>query len=714
MRAVLIFAVALMTCSSQARTVFDPQSTVTIPLREYLELTKQDTAESIATIESVVARGEYGKHMELTWSGLIVGKMKAIGVMRDAPVVSIRDCSGNGVVRVENSEYQLLPQSPRFKVTCRVDVEQWNELAMTLLNSVRADLNIKGAEAVTDSGSPDERRIRFVRSAPRTPAQVAPLITEPSFSSRYHIMVLQEETKFNYYIAANNPNAFPKSVLIKKQNGEVVQKIVFNGPYTDTEPGIELKLPPGESHITISGKLSQTEFKPPLTEGTAYLLLESHPKMRVHITGEAKKISPRETGIGPSFVGAQAFFFEKSERLKWTAKKQEVYSGHTYTVTSARYHYFWSQESDSIVEASFTIDNQGMPEIILPVAGRPLYVEVNGQPQFLNKGDENELSLYVPYGKGQMVMVQYQTPSRVTRGIASVSQELSRPSSLMSNVTYGISIPKELEPLYAAGSNEMRHFVSWPATLFAMVFLLMLIKFSEPMGLATVKRVAFVLTPSILIAFKPGFFWVGFFALAGLLIFRHRERLATYRPTGAWGYAKFFAVLIVGVWLFAAYLGSNSQRFEILSLNRERLSNLAQESAYSPSAPPPQARSLEAQTQSRRGNVLTAAKLKSGATADLAANEAVIAGAEAASDSIEAEVDEADKYEGLPAKVQIPQSSQQHWFSAEMMDEKSKIKIRVLAVSKKIISLLTGLLSLVFLLTLWTSRRSLAAYLNVR
>ncbi|PWU19511.1 MAG: hypothetical protein C5B49_05685 [Bdellovibrio sp.] len=323
-----------------SRVTAEPASTVTIPIKEYLDLRKQSEKGSITTLEDTRIWGEWKKKLQISFAGATSGKAEPIAVLQQTPGVSLTGCSGSGILKAGDNDIELLPQTARFKVTCELNVKNWETLTLTVLNSLFLKTEVKGVDPVVSADTVAQRQVSFHRAEIKRELASEPINEEPSFQARYQISAMPEDTKYQYVFLAHNPNRSPKTFELKWQNGEVVSHIDTTDAYETVEKGINFRLVPGQNRIRVTGRFPGHTFKPLLRgKGLEYLLVDNHPLLTLDFNarggsaahaGGARRISIRDTGMSPSFAGGRAFLLSKGDEFAWESKQLEVFSAMTF------------------------------------------------------------------------------------------------------------------------------------------------------------------------------------------------------------------------------------------------------------------------------------------------------------------------------------------------------------------------------------------------
>ena len=686
-------------------------STVTIPIKEYMDLKKISEKKSVTTLEEVQLSGEFGKNLQISFLGSSQGEPTFLPVLRDTGI-SLSNCQGQAALQVQDGSLQILAQSSKFKLSCQAAIKNWDQFQLIVLNALFVKSDVKGGDFQAGNGNIGERRITLTKTLPHRVVADLPITDEePSAMGRYQISVLPEETKFRYILTFNNPNRAVKTFKLSFPNEEVVQKLETNVVYEEKEKAFLLKLPPGETAVVVTGRLPKPAFSSLVKTAVEYVLVENSPVLTLQIKEPSHRISVGDAHMSPQFLGARAYLLTKGDKVSWTSQKLEVFSALTFTVKTANYHYLWKEEGSNLVEAQFNIDNQGAAEIPLSLPGKPLYLEINGVPQVLAKNEEQQLLVRLPAGNSQNVTVQYEIEEKNKRGIASLSDDLARPSSVISRADLTLTMPKKKQLLFAESFHDKKFHYSMMGFLFALVGFLMAYKFFGSVSLSQRTSLASAAAVGVLI-FLKGIFWPIFSVLVIALILHNRDKIKT--PTTWQNWVK--TVAITGFLIFAIpyviqMFDSSGRENMISQLTGNEMLEGAGGNGFgdiAPAASMPQSNLKKA--FDIRGSVSDKATEN---TYDEAPMEAEMDMAAAPSPVGQNSTLSTESYQGIPAKILLPHDGRQIHFRSELLDLNSPMEITAIAVSKNFFDFLFAGMILVLGLVFWKRRDEFVRYLKL-
>ncbi len=656
--------------------------TATVRLDDYLTLKQKGELESLTSIEEITLGGSFQKSLSLKVSGSSMGSSPAAAFLKTAPDLSLAGCAGNAVLKKDGDQYAIVPapafrEAKRFSLTCQLKIKNWSELQLQFVNAIHVEAKVAGMEALILNENEAHRVVLQPMSRAATTERA-----EVSAVGRYLVSVRPEENRFTYAFAINNPNASRAAWELALANSEVVQKVQFTGEYDEKPAGhYTFKVNPGEATVTVRGVLRGNTLQPPL-KGQQYLLIENHPLLQLKLSAKGRRIAPGDTGLQPAFPGARGYLLDGKEALSWETVKLQVFTALGFSVNAANYLFYIPDSGKAVIESRLNIQNQGSPEIPLRIPGKATYVEVNGQPQVLSKDPEGNLLLQLASGSNQVVF-QYQPDREVGGGLARIADSLARPNAVMSNVRVSLSTPAKWKFAALRGLNDFTSDFEPGSALFFLVSLVLLgaafhnvfhFAKSKAAGLLTVFAVLALIEPMALTLL-----WV--LGAAGLAV-RHTGDIRAY-------FGKFpKRTLLIGAATLVIFVIAVNSIVEQASRVASRSFSKLDSSLYDEGAP--------------------AAALRGAA----APREKGTANAEAFRVKTEESGSGEGEYQGLPAKISIPEGTHNVTFAQGMLDENSELRLRGLLLSRSLSAAFAVLLLALLVWRLYPSRSQLMHWLR--
>jgi hypothetical protein len=677
-------------------------SSVTIPVAEYMALKRQSELPSLTTIEEVVFRGNYGKELSVAISGASMGVPKAAEVLAFSPQnLALHDCTGNAAINAESNSISILPMAPRFKLTCKVSVKNWANINFTVLNALFLSAQIEGGEALIDSAAMSRKSISIARMRKGSEPVLAGEITA---FGRYRMSITPDSTNFSYSIEVVNPARTKTPFEIRWPNGEIVQSVRTTTEYEEKSGGLRLQLAPGPNVISITGKFRGTSFVAPFERGQQFVLVENHPMLQVSLESPGRRIASSDAGMSPAFSSARAYLLEKGQSIVWKAKKLDVFATTGYSIPEASYSFFIPENGEGLVEAQFQINNQGTAEIPLKIPGTAAYLEVDGTPQVLSKDSEGRLLLQLSQGMHR-VLLQYKTATTFTGAFSPVRIDFARPDAVISNASVSLAFTNPVSMLYAKGMNQtvtdfsQREFI---AALFAFIAIFFSFR---ALGFSPAARLAFSFGIAFLHLLNPHWLMTTFLCLILLALVHYRNRIAATffatlngpRPT--WQKILAFAAIAGASFMLLSFYSNLNRYNRGFATESASLQNFASVDGNSDSLAQMGMQSLAG---GGRAQKMAMGKMIHSRQAEEievpTGNESVPAAAAAFPPSLGE-----GNYQGLPARISPPRTLRQIGFQQGLIDEKAQIRIGGLFLNKKYVGNMELLLCLALLG--WALRR---------
>lgn len=550
-----LFIPLLLAMSSPGATA--PASTVTIPVQEYLSLVRQNEKPRFVTVLGASLGGRFGERLSLALSGQASSLNEKREFLRfDPQNVSFENCAGDAQVAFEGGSASLLALAPKFTLKCDIVPKNWSQVQLTLVQAMGARAEVAGAEALVLTDPNGDRQISVTKAMTggARPAENLPV----SAVGRFRVSLLPESARFDYDIAIENPARGSRPFEIRFVNGETPSRVTTDGEYTEEDGVLRLRLKPGANSVRIEGPFPGASFRSPVAGGPHYLLIENHQLLQVTAESAARRISARDAGLGSRFAGQRAYLLQapaegggESESVAWTTKKLDVLPALGFAVEHADYNYFIPTRGKGVVEASFRINNQGQPEIPLAtLGGRPLYLEVDGQPQVLATNPEGELLLQLSPGV-RSVYVQYEAPHETRASVGFPFLRLAKPHAVMSQIQSRLSFEDGASLLWAQGLSKSESDLFNPGLLlrFALFAALGFFLFTGRW------RAALAAAAGIVGALAFPLALLGLLAYGAALVVRHRAAIRAGFAGVKWTWDKTLGGLFAGGILAVGLLG---------------------------------------------------------------------------------------------------------------------------------------------------------------
>jgi hypothetical protein len=647
---------------------------VSIPLDDYERLRRQSERPALTVVDLLRVEGSFARRdLVVVLTGRASGSWPTAEVLV-AEGARLHSCEGDALLsRAESGAFAVTPLKERFQLRCKVALDGSDRLAAQATGAVlEVAAAVPDGELVAGGAGPD-RAFSVVHRIAGAEQQELP----PTVTGRYLVTLLPDEARFAYRLEVRNPARGRRRFEVALRPHERVEGVDAQVPW-DAEGGrYRFDLPPGETTLTLRGRLAEPRFTPPVAASLQYLLLESHPLVRPDLRTSARRVGAGETGLSARFRGAQAFLLGggQADEVAWTATRLEAEKTAGIALNRLEQVYFLGADGVARGEATLALDNQGSPALTLPGTARPTFASVGGEPAFLTR--DRDGNLFLPLAQGpQEVVVQDAQAFRHRLGFGVASLELPRPGVPASHAGVQLRYPAEWLPLYEELAPQSRLHLLDLSELVALAALLLLAERLLALGgLRRGRRWLLALALVLASAFSPGLratalalLVLGWLALGAALLFTRLRGAARVLALVGGGVLALVVLVVVAA---SHELGG--------------MRPAAPELQYEASAP-------------RMASKMAVA-------------QAAPAGAEAADEREVADgvAEGKPSYEGLPARIEIPPGARQTRFTRELLGTDAPRPVVTVLVAARVVSAATAAAALLLLLAAVLLRRDLAA-----
>lgn len=612
---------------------------VTIPLDEYEALRKLRERPSLTVVDQLSVLGSFARRdLAIDLRGRTSGTQPSAGVLTGEGF-RLYACQGDALLsRGEAGEFVLTPLAQRFQLRCRVALDGSDRLAAEATAAVLEVTSAVGdGELVRGEGG---RSFSIVRRIEGDGGEALP----PSVTGRYRVTLLPDESVFLYRLEVRNPGRRHRRFEVALRAAEHVESV--NAPVAWDADGSRYRfdLPPGETAIELSGRLTGTSFVPPVEASLQYLLLESHPLIRPDVRASAKRVGVGEVGLPALHRGAQAFLLDGAAEVAWTAARLEALKTAGFAVADLTQVFFLGADGKARGETTLIIENQGAPALTLPMRGDPTFASVQGEPVFLTRDADGQL--FLPLGQGrQQVLTQEVRPFAARLGFAFARLELPRTGVAASRAGLELRYPREWIPIYDSLAPTGRLHLLRPSDLVAIAIVLVL--FERLLALGGVgrrRRLVLAASVGLVAALAPEARPV--LLAAGAVPFVVLAAAIAWRQLSGWRRTAVFASGAVALVVAALALAA---------------AGLVRESDESGFGSPAYSSNL----------VGKVGYMSNGDVDSFAAREK------------ERRADAGRGYEGLPAKIEIPRGARRSHFVREMVGADAAVPVTLILVATR-------------------------------
>ncbi len=440
---------------------------VTVPLEEYVRLHKLEERPSLTVVDLLRVEGSFRRRdLAVTLIGRAAGTWPTTEVL-EASGVRLHSCRGDALLsRTEAGVFALTPLADRFRVRCWIALDGNDRLAAEATPAVlEVAAAVKDGELVSSAADQGKRSFSVVRRIAGGDRDLPPTVT-----GRYHLTLLPDENRFVYRLEVRNPSRGHRSFEVALRDAEHVETVDAAVAWEAAGGRYRFDLPPGETLLSLTGRLAEARFTPPVEASLQYLLLDSHPLIRPNVRTAVKRVGTGETGLSPGFRGAQAFLLDGGTEVTWSATRLQALKTAGLALNALDQVFFLGAEGVARGEATLAVDNQGAPALALPTSGEPTFASVGAEPAFLTRDAEGRL--FLPLAQGpQRVVLQDARPFGTRFGLAVAHLDLPRPGVPTSRARVQLRYPAEWIPLYEELAPHAQFHFPDGSVLFALAVL---------------------------------------------------------------------------------------------------------------------------------------------------------------------------------------------------------------------------------------------------
>lgn len=659
----LLIALLLAADSTAARQV-------TVPLEEYVRLHKLEERPSLTVVDLLRVEGSFRRRdLAVTLIGRAAGTWPTTEVL-EASGVRLHSCRGDALLsRTAAGAFALTPLADRFRVRCRIALDGNDRLAAEATPSVlEVSAAVEDGELVSSAAGQGRRSFSVVRRIAGGDRDLPPTVT-----GRYHVTLLPDENRFVYRLEVRNPSRGHRRFEVALREAEHVETVDAAVAWEAAGGRYRFDLPPGESLLSLTGRLAETRFTPPVEASLQYLLLDSHPLIRPDVRTAVKRVGISETGLSPGFRGAQAFLLDGGTEVVWSATRLQALKTAGLALNALDQVYFLGADGVARGEAILAIDNQGAPALALPTSGEPTFASVGEEPAFLTRDAEGRL--FLPLAQGpQRVVLQDARPFGTRFGIAVARLDLPRPGVPASRARVQLRYPAEWIPLYEELAPHARfHFPDASVLLALAVLFLAAERLLALGGIRLPRRLILVLALTLLAALSGRARTAALVVTVGPLL-----ALAAARVIARFSGVRRLFALVGGALVLLVVLALTMSAAELRTPARPG-DGYAENAGYDRDSAVELKKVPAPRSDSMKGALGQAAASQQNAGAQ-------------------------GGFEGLPAKIELPPGARRTTFTRELLATDQPRQVHVLMASTHVVAraaMAAAMLFLLLSLLLW-------------
>ncbi|MBL8949802.1 MAG: hypothetical protein JNK82_03435 [Myxococcaceae bacterium] len=402
-------------------------SQVSLPLERFEQLIQkkeEKAVRSFTVVESARLSGSFAKGFFIVFTGRSVGDSPEVALAGGDTV--LQGCTSDQAVLTRTADQvHLTPLGTRFSVRCGYAAPAGEGFTLKLHGIADVTGAVADGTASVTAGSDGVVSLEVKRPEPKAeaPAPLEEKELPPTVVGRYRVTVLPDEGRFRWELEAHNPNRRAVTFPLPVRANEQLEKLETSVQYEVTADGFAVHLPPGDTKLAVNGAMKGARFEPPIDAAVQFVLLDSHPLLRLEVDTAGKRLSPNETGLKAEYSGAQGFLLARGQSLQWKATVLETLPSLSYTVPQLTSSHFVGPNGEVLAESLITLENEGAAEVTLPVHGTPEYASIDGTSVPLTNTAAGDLRLPLTRG-AQALRMMHNSKLQTGFGFAAGTLEL--------------------------------------------------------------------------------------------------------------------------------------------------------------------------------------------------------------------------------------------------------------------------------------------------
>lgn len=638
----------------------DPEAHVVLPLERYDTLVRgrpsqDEPASSFTIVESARLEGSFEQGVTLTLAGRARGAMSTVKVLGDDSRL-LRCTSRDAVLgRASTGELELTPLAAKFEVKCALGRSE-SGVTLSLVNVPAVEALVR--DGVVDLGAPAAgfQRVSLTRRVASAQARGEFAKVPPTAVGRYRLTVLPDEVRFRWQLQVHNPNREHADFVVPVRPSEHIEGSTPVAREV-TADAVTFDVGPGDTELVMTGTLKGSQFVPPLAAAAQLVLLESHPLLRLETKSEGSAVSPAETGITAQYRGAQALLLSSGQHVSWTANRLEALPSTSYTVSTMRSTFFIGDDGQTVAESTADLSNVGASALSMPLTATPVWASVGDTAIALTHDAQG--GLYLPLAPGpQQASVQHRQSLEVVPGLAWGRLEVPGFGATATSSSVSLRYGRDWVPLFEGYAGDRR----WALPAFGEVLVLMCLAAWAAQVLAAWLSRRQAATVAVLLGFvawsTPTGYWAVLIGVSAVTMLRmvpwlRRLELPIVSPSSLAG-----TVTVVGLGMLLLVGGAT-----LFGDNIKAVFGMS-------------ADALAGDTQVSRRSGWLAPVSPAGAP----------------------------RYEGTPARVELPRGQRETFLSQDLVDGAASGKATVVLLHASVVASIKVLLDLLLLLAAYRLR----------
>lgn len=309
-----------------------------------------------------------------------------------------------------------------------------------------------------------------VGKAAEQPEEELPPIFQVSRALR-----IQKEVAFEYRVTVRSGTEV-SSVTLPLAYKEIVLDVPGHKGWKQENEELVVPTSGRQVEFTVYGRMPDVGvFSPDPRSSYEWWLIESDSEHRVQVDTKAKQVDSIESPIARQLESARLFLVMKGQKLDVSVIELASMEALAVVVSSQSRRIVWTKEGDLVAEDYFSYENNGIDYLAVKTAGKPMYLEIDGEPQkILSDDEEKKDRILVPLRKGtHSVRIQSINKSDPSLFGGSLAVPVAAHALTASQASVMLGMPSRVIPLWFSGGEGIQSPIRGWDIVFMVIALIM-------------------------------------------------------------------------------------------------------------------------------------------------------------------------------------------------------------------------------------------------
>ncbi|MFH1434925.1 MAG: hypothetical protein ABIJ56_04320 [Pseudomonadota bacterium] len=269
---------------------------------------------------------------------------------------------------------------------------------------------------------------------------------------------IQKEIAFEYTVTVRSGTEV-SSVTLPLAHMEIVLDVPGHKGWKQENNELIVPTSGRQVEFTVYGRMPELgAFSPDPRSSYEWWLIESDSEHRVEVVTGAKQVDSVESPIARQLESARLFLVMKGQELDVSVKELASMEALAVVVSSQSRSIVWTKEGDLVAEDYFSYENNGIDYLAVKTAGKPMYLEIDGEPQkILSDDEEKKDRILVPLRKGtHSVRIQSVNKSDPSLFGGSLAVPVAAHALTASQASVMLGMHSRIIPLWFSGGEGVQ------------------------------------------------------------------------------------------------------------------------------------------------------------------------------------------------------------------------------------------------------------------